>query len=144
MEHSAALQLARSTRSGKAKGKKNTNSSEGEAEPRSTARSTSNELRPLLKLIRSHGRQYSVCVRPWPPPRMTWSYPERPAVDPLDRETRYLLHRNVDDLDISLAIDEAMCAELYDIIPSLLHPHMRNEFLIKEVRDSEIVRLELC
>lgn len=136
-ENAAALQLARSLRSGKGKGKKKKADPPSEKDESPPPAPTPNELVPLLNLIRFHGRKYSVCVRPWPPLRMTWSYPERPAINPLDREMRYLLHRNVDDLDISIANDQAMCAELYDILPSFLHHHMTNEFLIKEVCNSE-------
>ncbi|KAL1938430.1 hypothetical protein VTO73DRAFT_11670 [Trametes versicolor] len=121
MDHAAALQATRSSRSAK-----------GKAPKKGVPADIPNELLPLLALIRTHGRGYAVCVRPWPPPEGAWSCVPRPAVDPMDGPTRYLLGRNADDVARSQALLLAYSVELYDILPPLLHPYMTNTWLIKE------------
>ncbi|KAI0366149.1 hypothetical protein BV20DRAFT_1055885 [Pilatotrama ljubarskyi] len=88
------------------------------------------EILRLTGAIAQAGRKYAFVVRAWPPPRSAWQYTERPLVDPLDASARYPKEGSTADKDEALS--RAYAAEIYDMLPAVLHPHLTNDFIICE------------
>ncbi|KAI0368255.1 hypothetical protein BV20DRAFT_980895 [Pilatotrama ljubarskyi] len=96
----------------------------------STAAQDEPEIFRLKDVIATAGRKYSFVTRPWPPPPAAWQYTERPPVDPLDATTRYPKDGTTEQK--SNALLRAYGAEIYNLLPLSLHPHVNNDFVINE------------
>ncbi|KAH9850682.1 hypothetical protein C2E23DRAFT_861177 [Lenzites betulinus] len=131
IQSAQAKQSARRKRQAKRK-KTVTDESPDNSEGSDTVASDAHELRPLLEIIKRHARKYSACYRPWPPPDQVWEFPARPNVDPRDPQARYPTTGTSEQKSNALVL--AYAAELYDNNPSLLHPHMQNQWLISRYK----------
>ncbi|KAH9850406.1 hypothetical protein C2E23DRAFT_887310 [Lenzites betulinus] len=129
IQNAQAKQDARQKRSTKGKGAASRTSQD-----RSEGSNIDKELAPLEDTIKRYGRKYSACCRPWPPPDQVWEFSARPDVNPQDPQERYPSTGTAEQK--SDALVSAYAAELYDLLPSLLRPHLSNRWFIREFKHS--------
>lgn len=98
-----------------------------------TAQTVVHPLAALNEDVQKAARKYTMFVKPWPPLAEVWPLVEgAESVDPWDEYTRY--PENCSDDVKAAAAARAQAAELRQLIPATILPHVTNAYIMFEVR----------